>query len=60
MSTFKQSTSKRGEIVSKESQVKPGPGSYANGYKTVGKDVPSFTMGKKSSQPVASKNPGPG
>jgi hypothetical protein len=42
---FKQSASSRADLVSKEVMNKPGPGMYANNYKTVGKDAQSFTIG---------------
>jgi hypothetical protein len=58
--TFKQSMSQRAEIVAKEVKSKPGPGAYQNNNKTLGKDVPSYTIGKKSNKSMMLKTPGPG
>lgn len=33
---------------------------YTDGHKTIGKDLPSFTMGKKHNYSISINNPGPG
>lgn len=58
--TFKQSSSMRADLVAKEVKSKPGPGQYQSSYKTLGKDVPSYTMGKKQNNSMMIKTPGPG
>jgi hypothetical protein len=47
-------------LVAKELKSKPGPGAYTNGYKSLGKDVPSYTIGKKSNKSMIVNTPGPG
>lgn len=47
-------------MVAKDSASKPGPGMYANNAKTLGKDAPKFTMGKKQNYSISINTPGPG
>lgn len=60
VASYRQAQSKRTDVVSKERLNSPGPGNYSFDGKTVGKDVPSYTIGTKRNNQERSMSPGPG
>lgn len=54
------STTKRIDIVSKESKNAPGPGQYSSNNKTIGSDSKKMTIGKVNEHNPRNDSPGPG